>query len=54
MRENEIADNAKEAREIAGYFIEIAEIIEDKILPSGYFEEEGDDDDDVEYLGFTE
>lgn len=54
MRENEIADNAKEAREIAGYFTEIAEIIEDKILAPGYFEEDGDDDDDVEYLGFTE
>ena len=56
MRENEIADSAKEAREIAGYFTEIAEIIEDKILPPGYFDEDGDDGDDEydEYVGFAE
>ena len=50
MRENEIADSAKEAREIAGYFSRIAEIIEDKILPLGYFDEdEGGDDGGNEY-----
>ena len=57
MRENEIADSAKEAREIAGYFIRIAEIIEDKLLPVGYFDEDGDDGDDDEYdeyAGFAE
>jgi len=56
MRENEIADSAKEAREIAGYFTKIAEIIEDKILPPGYFDEDGDDGDYEydEYAGFAE
>ncbi len=49
MRENEIADSAREAREIAGYFTKIAEIIEDKILPPGYFDEDGDDGVDDEY-----
>jgi len=55
MRENEIADSAKEAREIDGYFSQIAEIIEDKILPPGYFDEDGDDGDDEydEYAGFA-
>ncbi len=56
MRENEIADSAKEAREIASYFNKIAEIIEDKILPPSYFDDdgEGDDGDDSEYAGFAE
>lgn len=54
MRENEIADSAKEAREIAGYFSQIAEIIEDKILPPEYFEEDGDNGDDNEYADFAE
>ncbi len=52
MREDEIADSAKEARQIAEAFGKIAEIIEDKILPPGYFDdEEGDEgyDDDNEY-----
>lgn len=56
MRENEIADSAKEAREIASYFNKVAEIIEDKILPPSYFDDdgEGDDGDDSEYAGFAE
>ena len=54
MRENEIADSAKEAREIASYFNKIAEIIEDKILPPSYFDDDGDDGDDSEYAGFAE
>lgn len=55
MRENEIADSAKEAREIAAYFSRIAEIIEEKILPPDYFDEDegGDNGDDDEYAGFA-
>ncbi len=53
MRENEIADSAKEAREIAALFIQIAEIIEDKILPPAYIEEEDDGDEYDEYADFT-
>ena len=52
MRENEIADSAKEAREIAALFIQIAEIIEDKILPPAYLEEEDDGDEYDEYADF--